>query len=77
MKVGNHIYIYEVSGYRDANGKPRNKKHPVGKVDPQTGQEIFKPEFIPKLPLYGISLPSHVLPTLNLPKKMRAYKVVY
>jgi hypothetical protein len=47
MKVGNHVYIYEVSGYRDSNGKPRNKKHPVGKVDPETGQEIFKPDFIP------------------------------
>jgi hypothetical protein len=58
MKVGNYIYIYEVSGYRDSNGKPRNKKHPVGKVDPQTGQEIFKPDFIPKLPRYGKSVPA-------------------
>jgi hypothetical protein len=58
MKVGNHIYIYEVSGYRDANGNPRNKKHPVGKVDPQTGQEIFKPDFIPRLAQYGKPLPA-------------------
>jgi hypothetical protein len=57
MKVGNHIYIYEVSGYRDSNGKPRNKKHPVGKVDPETGQEVFKPDFIPKLAQYGKSVP--------------------
>jgi transposase len=58
MKVGNHIYIYEVFGYRDSDGKPRNKKHPVGKVDPQTGQEIFKPDFIPKLAQYGKSVPA-------------------
>jgi transposase len=58
MKVGNHLYIYEVSGYRDSNGKPRNKKHPVGKVDPQTGEEIFKPEFVPKLARYGRPLPA-------------------
>jgi hypothetical protein len=58
MKVGNHIYIYEVSGYRDANGNPRNKKHPVGKVDPETGQEIFKPDFIPRLARYGKSPPA-------------------
>jgi hypothetical protein len=58
MKVGKYIYIYEVSGYRDSNGKPRNKKHPVGKVDPETGQEIFKPDFIPKLTQYGKSMPA-------------------
>lgn len=56
MKVGKHLYIYEVSGYRDPNGKPRNKKHPVGKVDPETGREIFKPDFIPKLARYGKSM---------------------
>jgi hypothetical protein len=59
MKVGNHVYIYEVTGYRDSNGKPRNKKHPVGKLDPETGQEIFKPDFIPKLAQYGKSVPTH------------------
>jgi hypothetical protein len=59
MKVRNHIYIYEVSGYRDSNGKPGNKKHPVGKVDPETGREIFKPDFIPKLAQYGKSAPAH------------------
>jgi hypothetical protein len=58
MKVGNHIHIYEVSGYRDSNGKPRNTKHPVGKVDPETGREIFKPDFIPKLAQYGRTPPA-------------------
>jgi hypothetical protein len=57
MKVGTHVYIYEVEGYRDSNGNPRNKKHPVGKVDPQTGEEIFKTEFLPKLPAYGRKIP--------------------
>jgi hypothetical protein len=59
MKVGNHVYIYEVTGYRDSKGKPRNIKHPVGKLDPETGQEIFKPDFIPKLAGYGKSVPTH------------------
>jgi hypothetical protein len=58
MKIGKHIYIYEAEGYRDADGKPRNKKHPVGKVDPATGEEIFKPEFLAKLPLYGKTIPT-------------------
>jgi hypothetical protein len=57
MKVGKHLYIYEVSGYRDPNGNPRNKKHPVGKVDPQTGEEVFKPDFIPNLARYGRPAP--------------------
>jgi len=58
MFVGKHEYIYEVTGYRNENGKPRNKKHPVGKVDPVTGEEIFKPEFYPKLAQYGKQAPA-------------------
>jgi hypothetical protein len=59
LKVGKHIYIYEVEGFRNADGKPRNKKHPVGKVDQETGEEVFKKDFYPKLPQYGRTAPVH------------------
>jgi transposase len=49
MKVGKHIYIYEVCGFRDANGNSRNKKHPVGKIDPRSGEPVYKPEYIAKM----------------------------
>jgi hypothetical protein len=53
MKVGKHIYIYEVSGFRDANGNSRNKKHPVGKIDPLSGEPVYKPEYIAKMAAAG------------------------
>jgi hypothetical protein len=58
MKVGKHIYIYEVTGFRDANGKPRNKKHPVGKIDPDTGDAVYKPEYISRMAEAGTPLPA-------------------
>jgi hypothetical protein len=45
-KVGNHIYLYESESYRDENGKVRNRRRCVGKVDPVTGKRIYKPEYI-------------------------------
>jgi hypothetical protein len=53
MKVGKYTYIYEVTGYRDEKGKPRNKKHPVGKVDPGTGEPVYKPEYIARMAAAG------------------------
>jgi hypothetical protein len=57
MKVGRHVYIYEVSGFRDENGRPRNTKHPVGKLDPDTGEPIYKPEYILRMAQAGTPLP--------------------
>lgn len=45
QKVGNHTYLYESESYRE-NGKVRNRRKCVGKVDPLTGNHIFKPEYI-------------------------------
>jgi hypothetical protein len=41
MKVGKHTYIYEVSDFKNVNGN-RNKKHPVGKIDPLLDRSVFK-----------------------------------
>ena len=45
-KVGNHIYLYESESYRDKEGNVRNKRRIIGKVDPLTGQHVYKPEYI-------------------------------
>ncbi|GHU47968.1 IS4 family transposase [Spirochaetia bacterium] len=61
MKVGKYTYIYEVTGFRDANGKSRNKKHPVGKIDPVSGAAIYKPEYIARMLAAGT--PITIAPT--------------
>ncbi|MDR3301953.1 MAG: hypothetical protein LBT01_05395, partial [Spirochaetaceae bacterium] len=58
MKVGKHIYLYEVTGFRNANGNPRNKKYPVGKIDPDTGDAVYKPEYISRMAKAGTPLPA-------------------
>jgi hypothetical protein len=45
-KVGKHTYLYESESYRDENGKVRNRRRSVGKVDQVTGKYIYKPEYI-------------------------------
>jgi transposase len=70
MKVGTHIYIYEVTGFRDAQGKSRNKKHPVGKIDPVTGEPVYKPEYIAKMA--GTGTPIAIAPT---PKQPAAFGI--
>jgi transposase len=59
QKVGKHVYLYESISYRDAKGKPRNKRYPVGKIDPVTGNPIYKPEYLERMAGTGrpVSLP--------------------
>ena len=53
-KVGNHIYLYESESYRDKEGNVRNKRRIIGKVDPLTGQHVYKPEYIEEKGLESI-----------------------
>lgn len=46
QKVGKHTYLYESISYRNSEGKPRNTREVVGKIDPITKKEIYKPEYI-------------------------------
>lgn len=45
-KVGNHTYLYESESYRTKDGKVRNNRRIIGKLDPATGESIYKPEYI-------------------------------
>ena len=55
--VGNKIYPYESSSYRNAEGKPRNKRVPIGKIDPTTNQPIYKTEYLARMVASGVQLP--------------------
>ena len=48
-KVGNHTYLYESESYRDADGKPQTRKISIGKLDPVTGEPIYKPEYLERV----------------------------
>ncbi|MDD2402891.1 MAG: IS1634 family transposase [Clostridia bacterium] len=49
QKVGNKIYLYESVSYRNTDGKPRNKRTPIGKIDSVTGDPIYKPEYLVRM----------------------------
>jgi transposase len=44
-KSGNNIYLYESESYRE-DGKVKNRRKIVGKIDSETGERIFKPEYL-------------------------------
>ena len=48
-KVGEHIYLYESVSYRNEDGKPRNNRISIGKIDLKTGEKIYKPEYISRM----------------------------
>lgn len=54
--VGKHQYIYLAEGYRNENGKPRQKRRSIGKIDPDTGEKIYKPSYIEELRGSGIPI---------------------
>jgi transposase len=49
QKVGNKIYLYESVSFRNTEGKPRNKRKPIGKLDPVSGNPVYKPEYLEKM----------------------------
>jgi transposase len=60
QKVGNHVYLYQAVSYRDAQGRPRNKRTPIGKLD-EAGLPVYKPEYILRMAQAGtpVSVPAH------------------
>jgi len=51
--TGKHRYIFEGQSYRDANGKPRNKRVAIGKIDLKTGQRVYKQEYLARMKIAG------------------------
>ena len=61
QKVGDKIYLYESVSFRNPDGKPRNRRTPIGKIDPNTGNPIYKPEYLEKMVAAGT--PVKIIPT--------------
>ena len=51
--VGKYTYLYESTSFRNAEGKPRNKKVRIGKIDPKTGNTIYTPEYLERMEAAG------------------------
>lgn len=53
QRVGKHVYLYECVSYRNAEGKPRNRRVPVGKIDPASGERRYKAEYLDRMAAEG------------------------
>ena len=53
QKVGDKVYLYESVSYRNKEGKPRNKREPIGKIDSVTGRTVYKPEYLERMASQG------------------------
>ena len=58
QKVGNHTYLYESVSFRNKQGKPRNKRVSIGKIDKKTGLPVYKQEYIDRMQAKGIIVES-------------------
>lgn len=59
QKVGQYRYIYLAEGFRNTEGKVRQKRRSIGKIDPNTGKKIYKPEYLEELSRLGQKLEIH------------------
>jgi len=66
VKVGKHLYLYESFSFRNKEGKPRNHRKPVGKVDQKTGEYIYKQEYIDRKKSEGII----IAPPQSVPREI-------
>ncbi len=46
QRVGRYQYIYLADGYRNSEGQVRQNRRPIGKINPKTGQKVYKPEYL-------------------------------
>lgn len=65
-KIGNQIYLYESESYRNEEGKPRTRQKHIGKINPITGQEEFKPEYLRERKFDGIETPTQTEATFTV-----------
>ena len=52
-KIGNNTYMYESVSFRNKEGLPRNKRTIIGKIDPITGEPVYKPEYLERMAAEG------------------------
>jgi transposase len=57
-KKGGYTYLYESVSYRE-QGKPKNKRKLIGKIDPVSGSPVYKPEYILRMKALGTPVTVH------------------
>jgi len=57
QKMGKYTYLYESTSFRNDQGRPRNKKIKIGKIDPYTGDTIYTPEYTQRLSASQVAMP--------------------
>ena len=76
QNVGKYTYLYESVSFRDQNGRPRNKKVSIGKIDPVTGKPVFKKEYLERMAAAGTPMeqesPSISRETLEIARNILA-----
>ena len=76
QNVGKYTYLYESVSFRDQNGRPRNKKVSIGKIDPVTGMPVFKKEYLERMAAAGTPIeqesPSIPRETLEIARNILA-----
>ena len=64
QKNGDKIYLYESVSYRNEEGNPRNRRVPIGKIDPVTGHPIYKPEYLARMADMGTPIDTSATDTM-------------
>lgn len=72
QKMGKHTYVFEATAYRDENGKPRNKRTPIGKIDPHTGLRVYKKDYLERMEVDGTPISVPVSPPTFTINNIRA-----
>ena len=60
--IGKYTYLYESTSFRNADGKPRNKKVRIGKIDPDTGETIYTEDYLHRMETAGTPVVQEPLP---------------
>ncbi|MDI9471180.1 MAG: hypothetical protein QM296_13410, partial [Bacillota bacterium] len=53
QKSGKYEYICLGHAYRNEKGRPRSTREYIGKIDPKTGERIYKAEYLQRLEQEG------------------------
>ena len=75
QKIGDKIYLYESVSYRNTEGKPRNKRTLIGKVDSVTGKPVYKPEYLARMAEKGTPIDIPATDSLFTPEDIRCSSI--
>jgi transposase len=66
--VGNNTYLYESHSFRDEEGRPRNTKIKIGKIDSETGRAAYNQEYLDRMQEAGTPI---TIPETKMTEKQK------